>query len=135
MAGRTVPQAPATVCSQILRADAGAERRLCSWATKVFTASTHRLVRSFGSRAAFGTNIGETCSATTVVRGIGVSIAHNVSMATERKRTERRTHPYGRVQFDALGADLERRLRRIYGRDWPQGFDDMISRLARARVR
>lgn len=31
--------------------------------------------------------------------------------------------------------DLERRLRRIYGRDWPQGFDEMIARIARARVR
>jgi len=56
-------------------------------------------------------------------------------MADMRKPSERRTHPYGRVQFEALRADLERRLRRIYGRDWPQGFDDMIARLARARVR
>jgi hypothetical protein len=56
-------------------------------------------------------------------------------MAAERKTTERRTHPYGRAQFEALRTDLERRLRRIYGRDWPQGFDDVIARIARARVR
>jgi len=56
-------------------------------------------------------------------------------MSADRTRTERRTHPYGRAQFEAQRADLERRLRRIYGRDWPQGFDEMIARLARARVR
>jgi hypothetical protein len=56
-------------------------------------------------------------------------------MAAEKKTTERRTHPYGRAQFEAVRVDLERRLRRIYGRDWPQGFDDVIARIVRARVR
>jgi predicted site-specific integrase-resolvase len=56
-------------------------------------------------------------------------------MSVERKTTERRTHPYGRAQFEVQRDDLERRLRRIYGRDWPQGFDDVIARIARARVR
>lgn len=56
-------------------------------------------------------------------------------MATERKIIERRTHPYGRAQFDALRSDLERRLRAIYGRDWPQGLDDVIARITRARIR
>jgi hypothetical protein len=48
---------------------------------------------------------------------------------------ERRTHPHGRTQFEAFREDLERRLRRIYDGDWPHGFDEMIARLARARVR
>lgn len=56
-------------------------------------------------------------------------------MAADRQVIERRTHPYGRAQFEALRADLERRLRKIYGRDWPQGFDDVIARIARARIR
>jgi hypothetical protein len=56
-------------------------------------------------------------------------------MTAERKTTDRRTHPYGRAQFEVQRADLERRLRRIYGPDWPQGFDDVIARIARGRVR
>ena len=68
-------------------------------------------------------------------RACGVSIAQCKDMAAERKGVERRTHPYGRVQFEALRSDLERRLRKIYGRDWPQGFDDVIVRIARARIR
>ena len=70
-----------------------------------------------------------------VARICGVSLAHVEGMSGERKIIERRTHPYGRAQFEALRSDLERRLRRIYGRDWPQGFDEMIARLARARIR
>jgi hypothetical protein len=70
-----------------------------------------------------------------LIRVSGVSIAFDRCMSADRTHTERRTHPYGRAQFEALRADLERRLRRIYGRDWPQGFDEMIARLARARVR
>jgi len=56
-------------------------------------------------------------------------------MTPAQKNSERRTHPFGRSQFEAVRLDLERRLRRIYGRDWPDGFDDVISRIARARVR
>jgi hypothetical protein len=48
---------------------------------------------------------------------------------------ERRTHLNGRTQFEAFRRDLERRLRRIYDGEWPHGFDDMIARIARARVR
>ncbi|HEX8941719.1 MAG TPA: hypothetical protein VF785_01205 [Gemmatimonadaceae bacterium] len=66
---------------------------------------------------------------------VAYRLPNGTSMAAERKTSERRTHPYGRAQFEALRADLERRLRRIYGRDWPQGFDDVIARIARARVR
>jgi hypothetical protein len=58
-----------------------------------------------------------------------------MAMPAERKTSERRTHPYGRAQFEVQRADLEHRLRRIYGRDWPKGFDDVIARIARARVR
>lgn len=66
---------------------------------------------------------------------VAYRLPHDTSMASERKTPERRTHQYGRAQFEALRADLERRLRRIYGREWPQGFDDMIAQIARARVR
>jgi hypothetical protein len=56
-------------------------------------------------------------------------------MRANPRTKDRRTHPYGRTQFEAFRADLERRLRRIYDGDWPQGFDEVISRIARARVR
>jgi predicted aminopeptidase len=77
-------------------------------------------------------NKGPSASA---VRVCGVSLAHWHGMSGERKGFERRTHPYGRAQFEALRTDLERRLRRIYGRDWPQGLDDVIARITRARIR
>ncbi len=48
---------------------------------------------------------------------------------------DRRTHPSAREQFEAMRADLEWRLRRIYGAEWPQGFDEVIARIVRARVR
>jgi hypothetical protein len=67
------------------------------------------------------------------------SLAHRLpndaDMRANPRTKDRRTHPYGRTQFEAFRADLERRLRRIYDGDWPQGFDDVITRIARARVR
>jgi hypothetical protein len=73
--------------------------------------------------------------AASVNRADGASLAQVDDMAFERKNQERRTHPTGRAQFEAQRADFERRLRGIYGRDWPRGFDDMIARIVRARIR
>ena len=50
-------------------------------------------------------------------------------------KAERRVHLDGRLQFEAVREDLERTLRRIYGSEWPKGFDEVIARIVRARVR
>jgi len=68
----------------------------------------------------------------------GASLAKSAGMNGIKRNSEpmeRRTHLSGRTQFEAFRRDLERRLRRIYDGDWPHGFDDMIARIARARVR
>lgn len=51
------------------------------------------------------------------------------------EKTERRIHLSGRVQFEIVREDLERTLRRIYGSEWPKGFEEVIARIVRARVR
>jgi hypothetical protein len=64
----------------------------------------------------------------------GVWLAESNGMTVNRT-PERRTHPGGRAQFEAARADLETRLRRIYGPEWPPGIDELISRIGRGRVR
>ena len=49
--------------------------------------------------------------------------------------SDRRTHPQGRSHFEVVRADLERRLRKIYGAEWPRGLEEVITRIVRARVR
>jgi len=49
--------------------------------------------------------------------------------------SDRRTHPYARSNYEVVRADLETRLRRIYGAEWPRGLEDVITRIARARIR
>ena len=66
--------------------------------------------------------------------GSGVCLAEKVVMKLN-PTPDRRIHPSGREQFESARADLEARLRRIYGSEWPQGFDELIARLVRVRVR
>lgn len=54
---------------------------------------------------------------------------------TSSEKIERRIHLDGRAQFEIVRADLERTLRRIYGSEWPKGFDEVIARIVRTRVR
>jgi len=54
---------------------------------------------------------------------------------TSSEKAERRIHLNGRAHFEIVRADLERTLRRIYGSEWPKGFDEVIARIVRARVR
>jgi hypothetical protein len=66
--------------------------------------------------------------------GYGVWLAGLVGMMT-KGAAERRTHFNARAQFETARAELEHTLRRIYGSEWPHGFDEVIARIVRTRVR